>query len=102
VRATLEACHRLRVSAAHVICGHTHRAGPFSFDDPAEWALEDGGGTLTNSGCWVYEEIFVRDGAASPYWPGCIVELGDDGPPRLLRVLAEMDAAQLRPEPGPA
>ena len=78
------------------------RSIAFSFDDPAEWSLEDGGGTLTNSGCWVYEDLFVRDGAASPYWPGCIVELGDDGPPRLLRVLAEMDPAELRPEPDPA
>jgi hypothetical protein len=104
VRATVEACHRLRVQAEHVICGHTHRAGPFSFDDPQEWALDDGG-TLTNSGCWVYEDIFVRDGAASPYWPGCLVELDDEGPPRLVRVLADLPAQELSPPasaPDPA
>src|SRR3954447_26796893 len=104
VRATIEACHRLRVDAAHVICGHTHRAGPFSFDDAGEWTLE-GGGRLTNSGCWVYEEIFVRDGPASPYWPGCLVELDDEGPPRLVRALADAPAEELRPPeaaPDPA
>jgi hypothetical protein len=103
VRATVEAAYRLRVGAAHVIAGHTHRAGPFSFDDEEEWTLE-GGGRLTNSGCWVYEDIFVRDGAASPYWPGCLVEVGDDGPPRLVRVLADMPVAELSPAkaPGPA
>lgn len=99
IRATVEACRRLDIRAAHVICGHTHRAGPLDRDDGADWALT-GGGDLINSGCWVFDEIFVARGAESPYWPGCLVEVGDEGPPQLIRLLAEMPAAELRP-PGP-
>jgi hypothetical protein len=93
LRAMVEVVARLRIDARHVVFGHTHRAGPLAEDDVADWALP-GGGRLHNSGSWVLERAWTRDGAASPYWPGGAVELGDDGIPRHVRVLE--DAALLR------
>jgi hypothetical protein len=91
-----EATARLGVEAAHVIFGHTHRAGPLAADDPEDWALP-GGGRLWNSGSWVLERAWTRDGTASPYWPGGAVELDDPGgAPRHVRLLDGADAARLR------
>jgi hypothetical protein len=74
----------LGVDARWVLFGHTHRAGPLERDDAAEW------GTLVNTGSWVHEETFLGGaGSDSPYWPGSVVEVGDDGPPRLVNVLRE-------------
>ena len=76
------------VDAEHVVFGHTHRAGPWPEDDPAEWALPNGG-RLTNSGCWFREAALMRDNAeASPYFPGTVVRLRDYEPPALERALA--------------
>jgi hypothetical protein len=84
LRAMAEACRRLGIEADWVIFGHTHRAGPLARDRPEEWRR------FVNSGSWVYEEAFLgRDGSDSPYWPGTLVEVGDDGPPRLHRLLGE-------------
>ena len=61
--------------AAHVIFGHTHRAGPLPGDDRSEW------GRLLNIGSWVYEERFVGDDpAGSPYRPGFAAIVPDDDP----------------------
>ena len=77
-----EVLARLDVPAAHVIFGHTHRAGPLPRDDPSEW------GRLLNTGSWVYEPRFVgADPLGSPYRPGFAVVVGDDGPPELVNVL---------------
>jgi len=95
VLAMAEAIARLGVEARHVLYGHTHRAGPFANDDSLEWALQ-AGGRLTNTGCWVYESIFLQRGRSSPYWPGSVVELGDSGPPILSRLLTEVDPDALR------
>ena len=47
------------------------------------------GPRLVNTGCWVHEKVFLGDGGErSPYWPGTVVEVGDDGPPVLRNVLA--------------
>jgi len=68
--------------AAHVIFGHTHRAGPLPGDDPGEW------GRMLNTGSWVYEARFVGDAPlTSPYRPGFAVVIGDDGPPSLINLL---------------
>jgi hypothetical protein len=92
-----EVAARLGVDDGHVIFGHTHRAGPLPADDASEWALR-GGGRLTNSGSWSYEDVFVdRDGAANPYWPGRVVWVGDNGPPRLDALLTGADVAAARP-----
>ncbi|MGZ4191483.1 MAG: hypothetical protein ACXVR1_10370 [Solirubrobacteraceae bacterium] len=82
-----EVAARLGVTAAHVIFGHTHRAGPLAADDPAEWRTA-GGVRLVNSGCWVHEPAFLgADPASSPYRVGFAVAIDDDGPPRLVNLL---------------
>jgi predicted phosphodiesterase len=93
-----EAVRRMGIEANHVLYGHTHRAGPFANDDSLEWTLE-GGGRLTNTGCWVYEEMFLQRGRSSPYWPGCVVEVRDGPtrpPPILSRLLTEVDPDALK------
>jgi hypothetical protein len=91
MRAVLAA---LRIDARHVIFGHTHRAGPLADDDPADWALP-GRGALLNSGSWVLDPAWTRDGTGGPYWPGGAVEIGEDGVPRHVRLLDEVPAARL-------
>jgi predicted phosphodiesterase len=77
-----EVLARLEVPAAHVIFGHTHRAGPLPRDDPDEW------GRLLNTGSWVYEPRFLGDSPReSPYRPGFAAIVGDDGPPELVNLL---------------
>lgn len=78
---------RLEAGAAHVVFGHTHRSGPWPGDGRTEWALP-GGGTLTNTGSWVRDETFAPSGGGiNPYTPGTCVLVGDDGPPRVERLL---------------
>jgi hypothetical protein len=73
--------------AAHVVFGHTHRAGPLPGDEEAEWTTLSGT-RLWNSGAWYLETAFVSDRAErSPYWPGTIVWLDADGPPRIENAL---------------
>ena len=77
-----EVLARLGVPAAHVIFGHTHRAGPLPGDDPSEW------GRLLNTGSWVYEARFIGDDPlGSPYRPGFAAIVADDGPPELVNLL---------------
>jgi len=91
--AMAEAVRRLRIDAEWVLFGHTHRAGPLEGDDASEWELP-GGPKLVNTGCWVHEEVFLgRGGRRSPYWPGTVVEVGDEGPPRLRNLLEEWEPA---------
>jgi hypothetical protein len=79
-----EVLARLDVPAAHVIFGHTHRAGPLPRDDQGEW----GWGRLLNTGSWVHEPRFVGDDPlGSPYRPGFAAIVGDDGPPALVNLL---------------
>lgn len=84
-----EVARLLGVDAAHIIFGHTHRAGPLPDDDPAEWRAP-AGAALHNAGCWTQEPIFATGGPASPYWGGRALVLGDDGPPRLERVVTDL------------
>jgi predicted phosphodiesterase len=82
LRAFAESMARLEVRAAHVIFGHTHRAGPLPGDDRSEW------GRLLNTGSWVYERGYLGDDpAASPYRPGFAAIVSDDGPPELVNLL---------------
>ena len=68
--------------AAHVIFGHTHRAGPLRRDDRSEW------GRMLNTGSWVHEARFIGDDPlGSPYRPGFGAIVGDDGPPELVNLL---------------
>jgi hypothetical protein len=90
ISAVAEVVQRLGVDAKHVISGHTHRAGPLPEDDPSEWTTA-GGTQMHNSGNWVYEEHFMPSPpyANSPYWPGTVIVLEDEGPPRLRRLLGD-------------
>ena len=76
----------LAPGAEHVIFGHTHRPGPLPGDEQAEWTTLSGS-QLWNSGSWLYEGAFITTGRESPYWPGTVVTLEDEGPPRLENAL---------------
>jgi hypothetical protein len=76
----------LAPGAPHVVFGHTHRPGPLPRDDVSEWTMQSGT-RLWNSGSWLHEGAFVRTGQDSPYWPGTVLMVDDDGPPTLRNVL---------------
>ena len=80
----------LAPGAEHVIFGHTHRPGPLAGDEQAEWTSLSGS-RLWNTGSWLYERAFVTTGRESPYWPGTVVTVEDEGPPRLENVLESVD-----------
>ena len=83
IDAGTELVRRLRIPAAHVLMGHTHRAGPNDGED--EWELP-GGGCLHNTGSWVFASAFHHPGRPpGPYWPGTVTWLEDDEPPRRVR-----------------
>ena len=88
LRGMSEAVMRLGVTARHVIFGHSHRAGPLPGGRRLRVA-RPGGPRLHNGGCWMYETHFLGgpDPRASPYWPGGLTVVDDDGPPRLERLL---------------
>jgi predicted phosphodiesterase len=83
---------RLAISADHVIFGHTHRRGPLR-SDPG-WTAGDA--SLWNTGSWVHTATLLgRTAAESPYWPGTVAIVGDDGPPLLDHVLDDLSRAEL-------
>jgi predicted phosphodiesterase len=90
-RSGLEAMARVADTLApgteHVIFGHTHRPGALAGDDVGEWTMPSGT-RLWNSGSWLHESAFLRAGQKSPYWPGTVLTLEDEGPPLLRNVLA--------------
>ena len=95
LRAMAEVTRELGVEASHVIFGHTHRAGPLTGDVEGWWLR--GGTQLTNTGSWLYEDVFVgEDGPSNPYWPGRVTWLGDEGPPEIRDALSDLDPAELR------
>jgi hypothetical protein len=107
-RAGVEAMHvvveRLRIEAAHVIFGHIHRRGALSGDegrratDPI-WTRN--GTTLHNTGNWVYAEgLMGRAVPESPFWPGSMVVVGEDGPPELVELLTDVDRTVLSGRAG--
>ena len=99
LRAMGEVADRLGLGDAHVIFGHTHRAGPLPGDEQSEW-LGRGGARLMNSGCWTYDLVFLgRSAGEAPYWPGTCVIVDDDPstPPALERLLLGRSHAELAP-----
>jgi hypothetical protein len=88
LRAIGEVAARLGLGDAHVVFGHTHRAGPLPGDDVEEWRGR-GGARLVNSGSWIYDVGFVSAPGESPYWPGTCVLVEDSGPPMLKRLLLD-------------
>jgi hypothetical protein len=74
---------RLGIEAHHVVFGHTHRSGPHPRD--AAW------GRLINPGSWVLEPAFLGERPReSPYFPGHVVIVPDEGPPQLRRLLEDL------------
>ncbi len=97
VQAMGEVAEHLDLGAAHVVFGHTHRAGPLPGEAWQEWGAPSGA-RLVNSGCWTYDSYFVRRlGSDSPYWPGGMVLVEEHGAPRLVRLLSDYSVAQLAP-----
>jgi predicted phosphodiesterase len=73
----------LRIDAREVVYGHTHRPGPLPQD--ANWDAR-----LFNTGSWLYEPNLLQTTAGeSPYWPGTVLFIEDDKPPRLERLLLD-------------
>jgi Calcineurin-like phosphoesterase superfamily domain len=94
IDAATELARRLEIDAAHVITGHTHRAGPEAGEP--EWALPNGG-RLHNTGSWIFASAFHHPGTPpGPYWPGTVTWLEDEGPPRRVRLLNERSREALR------
>ncbi|HEX3519714.1 MAG TPA: hypothetical protein VHT29_11855 [Solirubrobacteraceae bacterium] len=90
---------RLGLDEAHVVFGHTHRAGPLPGDDQREWRGRSGA-HLVNSGSWTYAPVFLTDTPGeSPYWPGSCVLVEDTGPPVLEHLLGDRGHAELAPTP---
>jgi predicted phosphodiesterase len=97
-RAGLRAMDRvvsdLGIGAAHVIFGHTHRAGPLPGEVEGWWLRE--GTRLHNTGSWILEKAFsATEGFANPYWPGRVTWLDDEGPPRFENVLEELQFSSI-------
>jgi hypothetical protein len=89
--AMAEVVERLAISARHVVFGHTHRRGQ---------PPEQGPTRLWNTGSWVHSPALLGASAAeSPYWPGTIAFLGDDGDPELRHALDDLGREDLAGEP---
>jgi hypothetical protein len=89
VEGASELARRLGVDGAHVIMGHTHRAGPRP--DEAPWRLP-GGGQLHNTGNWVFSTALHRPGRPpNSYWPGTVTWVEDFGPPRRVELLRDRE-----------
>ena len=85
LRGMLTVLERLGVDAPHVVFGHTHRSGPHPGDT--------GWGPLVNTGSWIHEPAFLgREPKDSPYWPGHVALVRDEGPPELVSLLSELPA----------
>jgi hypothetical protein len=80
--AMAEVTRVLHIEAEHLIFGHTHwRGSPKGHGEPR----------LLNTGSWVHMPgLLGRTAAESPYWPGTIVFVDDEGPPRLVGLLDEL------------
>jgi predicted phosphodiesterase len=88
LRGMSELIDALAIDAREVIFGHTHRPGPLPTDHG--WDQR-----LFNTGSWLYEPNLVQGPADSPYWPGCVLFIEDDKPPRLERLLLEVSHEDL-------
>jgi predicted phosphodiesterase len=92
-----EVAARIGLGDAHVVFGHTHRAGPFPGDEQREWQGR-AGARLVNCGSWTYASIFFNGaGSESPYWPGVCVIVDEVGPPRHVRLLTDRTERELKP-----
>ncbi len=82
-----ELCRVLRIDPDYVVFGHTHWRGSPKADDHPQ---------LVNSGSWVHMPgLLGRTAAESPYWPGTIVFVDDEGPPRVEGLLDDLNRSEL-------
>jgi Calcineurin-like phosphoesterase len=89
-----EVTHRLGIEADHLIFAHTHRRGPIHAE--SGWRLPEGT-RLWNTGSWIYAPgLLGRTPTDSPYWPGTVAILEDDGPPELHHLLDSRSRTELR------
>jgi predicted phosphodiesterase len=88
--AMTEVVERLAIRAEHLIFGHTHHRGvPREQTKVALW----------NTGSWVHSPSLLGETAArSPYWPGTICFVEDEGDPELVHSLDELSRDQLAEE----
>jgi predicted phosphodiesterase len=97
LRALDEVAVHLGLGDAHVVFGHTHRAGPLPEDEQSEWHGR-AGARLVNTGSWTYTGVFLTSTPGeSPYWPGSGVLVGDAGAPVLVRLLQDRTREEIRP-----
>jgi hypothetical protein len=83
-----EAVDNMEIGAPYVLFGHTHRPWPIEGRD-REWRTTSGS-ALHNTGSWYHEGSLISDaGPASPYWPGSVTWLGDEGAPNVRNVLGD-------------
>lgn len=83
-----QAVRTLGIEAAHVVFGHTHRAGPLADDDRGEWRVSGTATRLYNSGSWVRERFLAGSAPeSSPYRAGASVWVGRQGEPEVRHLL---------------
>jgi UDP-2,3-diacylglucosamine pyrophosphatase LpxH len=96
IPALLHAVARIGVDADWIVFGHVHRNGPRAGDDLALWSGPGGHPRVANTGSWTYEPLLLHRGTPPhPYWPGGAILLDDDGDPRPIGLLDDVDAAAL-------
>lgn len=85
--AMAEVCKVLHINAEHLIFGHTHwRGSPKAKGEPQ----------LHNTGSWVLSTALLgKTAGESPYWPGTICFVEDEGPPRLEGLLDDLHRDEL-------
>jgi hypothetical protein len=82
----------------YAIFGHTHRPGPLEIDAPERWTAQLHGQDIVvmNSGSWLYDSGKARRLDYRPQrWPGTFILIPDQGPPRLVEVLAQFSREDL-------
>jgi predicted phosphodiesterase len=90
--AIADVAERLDIGAEHLIFGHTHRRGPLSGEEG--WTAGDT--TLWNTGSWVHAPTLLGPTAAtSPYWPGTVAVVDDEGSPELRHLLDDLERPDL-------
>jgi predicted phosphodiesterase len=92
IAAMSQVVERLQISADHVVFGHTHRRGPL----PADPGWRAGSTSLWNTGSWVHTPTLLgRSAAESPYWPGTLAIVTEEGPPDLVHSLDGLSRDEL-------
>jgi predicted phosphodiesterase len=77
----------LAIDADHVVFGHTHRRGTPATQPPTK---------LYNSGSWVHSPgLLGASSRVSPYWPGTVCVVEDEGEPELRHLLDGLTREQL-------